>query len=193
MMLGGVAAGVVVGGYSVAMAMAGPTVARRMASLTADRPGSVYYHERGHFFEDAITRTLPQAPFGRGLGHWGMTATYFGGGNDPYATWVEIQWAGWIVDGGAPLMISYLLMLWLALLGAWRVARSRASPGAPDLPFWGAVVLAHGMGAFALTFSFPIFLSQPGMEFWLLNALLLAAARGPRKPRARPGIPVPVA
>ena len=31
--------------------------------------------------------------------------------------------------------------------------------------------------ALALTFSYPIFLSQAGMEFWLLNATLFAAAR----------------
>jgi hypothetical protein len=46
------------------------------------------------------------------------------------------------------------------------------------------VVLAHGVGALALTFSYPIFLSQAGMEFWLLNAALFAAARHARQ-RAR--------
>lgn len=182
-MLGGAAAIVALGGYSVAMAMAGPTVARRMASLTAARPGAVYYNERGRFFSDAFTKTLPEAPLGRGLGHWGMTATYFGGGEDPHATWVEIQWAGWIVDGGAPLVILYCITLVVSLLAVWRVARGRAPPGAPDLPFWGTIVLAHGIGAFALTFSFPLFVSQPGMEFWLLNALLLAAARPAWPPR----------
>ena len=63
---------------------------------------------------------------------------------------------------------------------AWKVARGKKPPGYPELPFWGAVVLAHGMGALALTFSYPIFLSQPGMEFWMLNALLFAAARHAR-------------
>lgn len=184
-MLGAAAAIVAMGGYSVAMAMAGPTVARRMASLTAARPGAVYYNERGRFFSDAFTKTLPEAPLGHGLGHWGMTATYFGGGEDPHATWVEIQWAGWIVDGGAPLVVLYCITLIVSLLAVWRVARGRAPPGAPDLPFWGTIVLAHGIGAFALTFSFPLFVSQPGMEFWLLNALLLAAAR-PAAPRRVP-------
>ncbi|HET7231349.1 MAG TPA: hypothetical protein VFJ16_15175 [Longimicrobium sp.] len=183
-LLGGAAMAVAIGGYAAAMSMAGPAVARRMASLTAQRPGGVYYNERGRFFSDALNKTLPEAPFGRGLGHWGMTATYFGGGNDPHATWVEIQWAGWIVDGGAPLVILYIAALLVSLLAVWKVARGRAPPGAPDLPFWGTVVLAHGIGAFALTFSFPLFVSQPGMEFWLLNALLLAAARPPRAPRA---------
>ncbi len=40
------------------------------------------------------------------------------------------------------------------------------------------------MGATALTFSYPIFLSQSGMEFWLLNATLFAAARHARQQAA---------
>jgi hypothetical protein len=177
--LGAVASLVFVGGYVFAMSLAGPTVARRMASLTVARPGTVYYNERGHFLLDAVTRLLPEAPFGRGLGHWGMMATYFGRG-DPNSVWVEIQWAGWIVDGGAPLALLYSGALLAALWMAWKIASGRTPQSAPDLPFWGAVVLAHGVGALALTFSYPIFLSQPGMEFWLLNACLFAAARHAR-------------
>jgi hypothetical protein len=181
--LAGAFTAIAVAGYTFAMALAGPSVARRVATLTAERPGAVYYHERGHFFLDALTRQLPQAPFGSGLGHWGMMATYFGNGQgDPSkAVWVEIQWAGWIVDGGAPLAILYCAALLVAIWTAWRVARAKPPEGAPDLPFWGAIVLAHGIGAFALTFSYPIFLSQPGMEFWLLNAALFAAARHARR------------
>jgi hypothetical protein len=174
--LGVVATLVFVGGYVAAMSLAGPTVARRMASLTAARPGTVYYNERGHFLADAFTRLLPEAPFGRGLGHWGMMSSYFGRG-DTNSVWVEIQWAGWIVDGGAPLALLYCVTLLASLWMAWKIASARTPSSAPDLPFWGAVVLAHGVGALALTFSYPIFLSQPGMEFWLLNASLFAAAR----------------
>lgn len=176
--LGFVAAAVLVGGYFAAMSLAAPSVARRVASLTAARPGAVYYQERGHFLFDAFTKLLPEAPFGRGLGHWGMMAAYFGSAEEAgRSVWVEIQWAGWIVDGGAPLAIFYCLALAAALWMAWKVASGRAPRSAPELPFWGAVVLAHGIGAFALTFSYPIFLSQPGMEFWLLNATLFAAWR----------------
>jgi hypothetical protein len=182
--LGVAVAVVALGGYAAAMSLAGPAVSRRMATLVRDRPGAVYYNNRGRFFEEALTKTLPAAPLGSGLGHWGMMASYFGGKAAPEnpvledrGVWVEIQWAGWIVDGGAPLMIAYPLALLIALLMAWQIARSRPPPGASDLPFWGAVVLAHGMGALALTFSYPIFLSQTGMEFWLLNAALFGAAR----------------
>jgi hypothetical protein len=175
------------------MSLAGPSVARRMATLTASRPGAVYYNERGHFLFDAFNKLLPEAPFGRGLGHWGMTAAYFGSSEADMAksVWVEIQWAGWIVDGGAPLVVLYCLAIVASLLMAWKVASGRTPAAAPDLPFWGAVVLAHGIGALALTFSYPIFLSQPGMEFWLLNACLFAAARhaqGLERARAERGL-----
>lgn len=175
-MLGAVAGLVFAGGYVAAMSLAGPSVARRMASLTGARPGTVYYNERGHFLSDAFNRLLPEAPFGRGLGHWGMMASYFGR-DDPNPVWVELQWAGWIVDGGAPLALLYCAAILVSLWMAWKIASGREPRAAPDLPFWGAVVLAQGIGAFALTFSYPIFLSQPGMEFWLLNACLFAAAR----------------
>ncbi|HEX8390709.1 MAG TPA: hypothetical protein VF665_00010 [Longimicrobium sp.] len=178
--------GVVVAGYFAAVNMAGAAVAQRMATLVASRPGQVYYDNRGHFLEEAFTKTLPNAPLGEGLGHWGMTATYFGGGGPPTKQiWVEIQWAGWIVDGGAPFLLAYLAALAVALWTAWGIARSRPpSPEASDLPFWGAIVLAYSIGAAALTFSYPIFLSQSGMEFWLLNATLFAAARHARQAAA---------
>jgi hypothetical protein len=181
----------VLAGYFAARDMAGADVSRRMGTLIRNRPGQVYYDNRGRFLEDALFKTLPNAPFGEGLGHWGMTATYFGGGAPTKNVWVEIQWAGWIVDGGAPLLLTYLLALGVTLLAAWRIARARPpSPQAHDLPFWAAIVLAYSVGATALTFSYPIFLSQSGMEFWLLNATLFAAARHARLAAApRPAPP----
>ena len=172
-------------GYVAARSMSGADVAQRMGTLVRDRPTKVYYENRGRFLEDAIFKTLPQAPLGEGLGHWGMTATYFGGDRPGKNVWVEIQWAGWIVDGGAPLLLTYLLALGVTLWAVWGIARARPpSPEAHDLPFWGAIVLAYSVGATALTFSYPIFLSQSGMEFWLLNATLFAAARHARQQAA---------
>lgn len=172
-------------GYVAARSMAGPDVSHRMGTLVRARPSQVYYENRGRFLEDAIFKTLPRAPLGEGLGHWGMTATYFGGSTPGKNVWVEIQWAGWIVDGGAPLLFTYLLALGMTLWAAWRIARARPpSAEAHDLPFWGAIVLAYSVGATALTFSYPIFLSQSGMEFWLLNATLFAAARHARQQAA---------
>lgn len=188
-LVAGVAVMVVVG-YVAARGMAGADVARKMGTLVRQPPSRVYYENRGRFLEDAIFKTLPDAPFGEGLGHWGMTATYFGGGTPGKPVWVEIQWAAWIVDGGAPLLVTYLLALVVALLAAWRTARAPPPTAeAHDLPFWGAIVLAYSIGAAALTFSYPIFISQSGMEFWLLNATLFAAARHARQAAVRPPPP----
>jgi hypothetical protein len=45
----------------------------------------------------------------------------------------------------------------------------------------GAMVFAYDVGALAMTFNYPIFISQSGLEFWILNACLFAAwvGRGP--------------
>jgi hypothetical protein len=172
-------------GFVAARSMAGADVTQRMRTLVHAAPTQVYYDNRGRFLEDALFKTLPRAPLGEGLGHWGMTATYFGGDAPSKNVWVEIMWAGWIVDGGAPLLITYLLTLAVTLWAAWRIARARPpSAEAHDLPFWGAIVLAYSVGATALTFSYPIFISQSGMEFWLLNATLFAAARHARQQAA---------
>lgn len=183
-LVGGTALMIMIG-FVAARSMAGADVSQRMGTLVRARPSQVYYENRGRFLEDAIFKTLPRAPLGEGLGHWGMTATYFGGSTPGKNVWVEIQWAGWIVDGGAPLLVTYLLTLGMALWASWRIARARPpSAEAHDLPFWGAIVLAYSVGATALTFSYPIFLSQSGMEFWLLNATLFAAARHARQSAA---------
>jgi hypothetical protein len=177
-MLGVGVFGMLLLGYAMAVNMAGAAVTNRVASLVQARPTQVYYDNRGRFLEDALTKTLPAAPLGEGLGHWGMTATYFGGSSPGKNIWVEIQWAGWIVDGGAPLLFTYLLAVGVCLLASWRIARAPPpGPEAQDLPFWAAIVMAYSVGALALTFSYPIFVSQSGMEFWLLNATLFAAAR----------------
>jgi hypothetical protein len=175
-------------GFLAARNLAGAEASNRMRTLVRARPSQVYYENRGRFLEDAIFKTLPQAPFGEGLGHWGMTASYFGGGTPTKNVWVEIMWAGWIVDGGAPLVLAYLLALVLTLWATWRIARARPpSAEAHDLPFWAAIVLAYSVGATALTFSYPIFVAQSGMEFWLLNAALFAAARHARRQAAAEG------
>jgi len=38
------------------------------------------------------------------------------------------------------------------------------------------LIFAYDIGAVAITFNYPLFMSQGGMEFWLLNAVLFAAA-----------------
>jgi hypothetical protein len=37
------------------------------------------------------------------------------------------------------------------------------------------MVFAYDVGALAMTFNYPIFISQSGLEFWILNACLFGA------------------
>jgi hypothetical protein len=147
-----------------------------MSTLVQANPDTVYYKNRGVFLQQTVNVLLPQYPLGAGLGRWGMMNYYFGDNTDPErdAIYVEIQWTGWLLDGGVPLILTYLLGLLMAMWVAVKIALNR---GGDDLSIWGAIVLAYGMGALAMTFSYPVFISQAGMEFWLMNALLFGAAR----------------
>jgi hypothetical protein len=170
-----VVVGIVMGSFAWAVAVGGKSVTERLTTLTADRADDVYYRNRGHFLEETVNHWLPLYPFGAGLGRWGMMNQYFGDKNDLYSEplYVEIQWTGWLFDGGVPLVVVYAGALLLACATAWRIARSRL-PG--ELPLTASVVLAYNVGALAMTFNYPLFIGQGGMEFWLLNATLFTAA-----------------
>jgi hypothetical protein len=169
-----VAAGALIigAGFLLAYRLGGDTITSRLATLTEEDPTEVYYKNRGIFLEYTINELVPQIPFGAGIGRWGMINTYFG---DPLdSIYVEIQWTGWLIDGGIPLMIAYSLALLAAVWFAWKTAVAK------DERFWiwGAVMLAYNIAAAAATFNYPFFMSQNGMELWLLNAALFTAARG---------------
>ena len=169
----------VLGGFMWAVSLGGESVTRRLATFVADDPTEVYQSNRGLFLEHTINELLPRYPFGAGLGRWGMMNRYFGENSNPDRAeiWVEIQWTGWLLDGGVPLIVAYVAALLAALWTAWRIAQRRPSSADHSLPFWGALVLAYNVGAVAWTFVYPLFIGQLGMEFWLLNAALFAAAR----------------
>ena len=163
-----------------AISIGGQDVTDRLATLVQDDPRQVYYVNRGHFLEETIAELLPLYPLGAGLGRWGMVNAYLGDDSDPEraAIWVEIQWTGWLVDGGVPLILAYVAALFLALWTAWRIALSRATDHRDNLWLWGALLFAYNVGALAVTFSYPLFIGQGGLEFWLLNAVVFSAARG---------------
>jgi hypothetical protein len=155
----------------------GEMTVNRLLSLIEHDPRVVYYQGRGwalHYTWDAI----PQYPFGAGLGRWGMINHYFGGGGRAGMTpateplWAEIQWTAWLFDGGVPLILTYGLAALVAVWVSWRIAIDRR---AGDVSLWGAVLCASNVAALAVTFNYPVFMSQGGMEFWLLNACLWAA------------------
>jgi len=159
-----------------ASAVGGAGMVKRLETLIEADPGQVYYSNRGVFLEDTFTSFLPENPLGCGLGRWGMTANYFGNANDPTAPgiWVEIQWTAWVADGGLLLLVAYPFAILMAMITVGRIAiRSRE----PWLSGWAILILAYDTAAVALTFNYPLFIGQFGLEFWLLNGAIYAAKR----------------
>jgi hypothetical protein len=160
--------------YAGAVAIGGDAIDRRISTLTDTAPDDAYHNNRQYFLTQTLTKFAPEYPLGAGLGRWGMMNQYFG--DDSEASrgriWVEIQWTGWLLDGGIPLVLAYTATLFCAIWTAWKIAR-RSSEG--TLWIWGAIVLAYDVGALAMTFDYPFFLSQSAMDLWLLNAALFSA------------------
>ena len=169
-----------VASFSWAVAVGGTSTLERISSLFADDASAVYQENRGHFLQDTIEHLLPQYPLGAGLGRWGMINGYFG--DNTYLVsrplWVEIQWTGWLFDGGVPLIIAYVAALFFACLTAWKIATNQKLG---DFSLWGGLIFAYNIGALAVTFNYPLFLSQGGMEFWLLNATLFVAVNNSKE------------
>lgn len=160
-----------------AFTVGGKSMLDRLQTLVKDDPGKVYYKNRGLYLEHTAQEMAPKYYLGAGLGRWGMMNSYFGNTSDDPERgriWVEVQWTGWLLDGGIPLMIGYAAALGVAIWTTFRIARLR---GAGPIWLWGAIVLAYDVGILAMTFGSIPFIGQQGMEFWMLNAALFAAAR----------------
>jgi hypothetical protein len=160
-----------IAGLSTAVALGGPTTLVRIQALVTTDPRTAYQVSRGQYLESAFERALPQYPLGAGLGRWGQVSTYFSDQPDRQM-FVEIQWLGWILDGGLPLLIAYPTAVLIVIWNAARLALRRATH---SLQGWATVIAGYNLGALALTFSYPIFMSSIGIEFWLVNAALIQA------------------
>jgi hypothetical protein len=164
--------------FTVAVSVGGDAVTGRMSSLTDNDAGTVYYAARGRQLEYGITNLLPQYPFGAGLARWGMMYAYFG---DPYNSasrpiWAEIQWNGWILDGGAALALVFACALVVAFVTAFRLAvRIDDTPGR-DVYKWATVMVGYTVGMIALTFNACPFSATMGVDCWVLGAAVFAAA-----------------
>jgi hypothetical protein len=150
-----------------ALTQAGPTVTARLATLTAEPPSEIYYRNRGLFLKDTLFDFLPEHPLGAGLGRWGMMSQYFADEAGAPAIHAEIQWTGWAIDGGVPLVLLCLCLLTAAELALVRQA-ARASGSATVLI---GVLAALGAAVCILTFNAPVMASQLGLEFWMFNGL----------------------
>jgi hypothetical protein len=167
-----------------AVAIAGETVTERLATLVSEDPRDVYYQNRGHFLEYTFVQALPRWPLGAGLGRWGMMNYYFGDPDRPDSSplWAEIMWTSWTYDGGFPLMAAYVAAIGIALWQAFKLGRDRRSG---NVGLWAALVFAFNIGCVAVTFNYPLFMGQSGLDFWVLNAALFAAGQTERQRRQR--------
>lgn len=158
---------VFIAGLMWALREGGASVANRFATLLSARPTDVYQSNRGRFLAATLTNLVPVRPLGAGMGRWGQPNAYFGtnwGPGDPRGPIVvEIQWTGWAVDGGAPLMLGYGAALIVAVVASLRVVFSRDDRELADV---ATIFLAINLQAIALTFSGLPFSSSIGVLFW---------------------------
>ena len=90
------------------------------------------------------------------------------------------------------MMLAYCWATAAAVISAVRLCRR--APASSPMFVWASLVVAYDLGALALTFSYPLFNGEFGLQFWLLNGALFAAcSRELREPRgaAAAGIPWP--
>jgi hypothetical protein len=173
--LTGVMALAAVGGFTWAVGVGGTAITDRINSLTEENPGEVYQKNRGLFLIYTLNEVLPEYPLGAGPGRWGMMSYYFG---DPGNTrnpglWAEIQWTGWLYDGGVALVLAYSLAIALAFRTAYTISLNNRSV---ELATLAALVFAYDVGVLAATFDSCFFIGGGGLDFWMLNAMLFNAA-----------------
>jgi hypothetical protein len=181
MVFAGAAIAIVVGTFSFALALGGESIAERTFTLFAQDPLALYAGSRGGQLSYTFGELLQKYPMGAGLGRWGMIAVYFGNAAKPGVEplWVEIQVAGWAIDGGFALLLLYVGALVVTLVTDSRVARTHPNP---RVRACAAVVLAANLGTAALIFTFTPFVTQIGVQFWFLAGALhgLVGSRAPR-------------
>lgn len=171
MIFAGAAVAIVIATFSFALVLGGESIAERTFTLFAQDPLALYAGSRGGQLSYTFGELLQKYPLGAGLGRWGMIAVYFGNSATPGAEplWVEIQVAGWAIDGGFALLLLYIGALAVTLLTDVRVARMH-----PDarVRACASVVLAANLGTAALIFTFTPFVTQIGLQFWFLAGAL---------------------
>ena len=182
MLFGGVAAAIVVATFSFALMLGGESIAERTFTLLAQDPVALYAGSRGGQLSYTFGEILQKYPMGAGLGRWGMIAVYFGTGAAPGVEplWVEIQVAGWAIDGGLVLLLLSVGALAVTLASEVQLARADRDA---RVRACAAVVLAANLGTAALIFTFTPFVTQIGLQFWFLVGALhgLVAARTPAR------------
>jgi type IV secretory pathway TrbD component len=168
------AIGVLILSFSLALTVGGTSVSERFQSLFADDPLAVYEQARGAQLRYTFAELLYEYPLGAGLGRWGVAAGYFGS-SDPNIPpiWAEIQFTGWMIDGGILMIGLYLGALIATARSQLNLARSAQYP---RLGTCAAVVLAAGLGPAVMIVSFTPFVAQIGIQYWFLAGALHGVA-----------------
>jgi hypothetical protein len=168
------AGGVLVVGFLIALTLGGASIVERFRSLFAGDPLAVYQQARGAQLRFTFAELLYEYPFGAGLGRWGMAAGYFGSSNPNIPPiWAEIQFTGWMVDGGVLMILLYIGALAATARSQFHLARSSQFPRVATC---AAVVLAACLGPTALIISFTPFVAQIGIQYWFLAGALHGVA-----------------
>jgi hypothetical protein len=168
------AGGILFGSLSLAVTLGGTAVSERVSSLFASDPLSIYQGARGSQLTFTFFELLFNYPVGAGLGRWGMVANYFGSTNPNSAPiWAEIQFTGWMIDGGIVMVATYLGALAATTMSQLRVAQATQYP---RVAVCGAVVLAAGLGPAIMILSFTPFVAQIGIQYWFLAGALHGVA-----------------
>lgn len=171
-----VAGVMLVGAFTFAVLLGGTATFERVRTLLAGDPLDLYYQSRGGQLAVAFNESLFMFPFGAGLARWGMAGAYFGAPTlDRPPLWAEIQFAGWILDGGVLLMVLFSTALAVEALTEYRLARR--SPD-PLVAACAAAVFAANLGPIAMCASFTPFVTQIGVQYWFLAGALYGVAQG---------------
>jgi hypothetical protein len=171
----GILAGaIVVGGFVIALALGGEVIRERVMTLLGGDPLAVYQSARGAQLSITFNEMLFDHPLGAGVGRWGMAAAYFGNFTQLVTPlWAEIQFTGWMIDGGVLMIALYCGALIVTGTTQWRVAMMQQYP---RLNTCAAAVLSTNLGIALLIFSFTPFVTQIGLQYWFLAGALHGAA-----------------
>jgi hypothetical protein len=171
----GILAGaIVLGGFAIALSLGGPVIRDRVMTLLGADPIAVYQGARGVQLSITFSEMLFEHPLGAGVGRWGMAAVYFGNFTQlSRPLWAEIQFTGWMIDGGILMIVLYCGALVVTALTQWKVAMLEAYP---RLNTCAAAVLSANLGTAVLIFSFTPFVTQIGIQYWFLAGALHGVA-----------------
>lgn len=176
----------IAGAFIHSASIGGDNITSRFATIIEQNPKDFYMDNRGGQVQAGIVDLLPTYPFGAGLGRYGMMGLYFGNRQNPDSPpiWVEIQIPAWIVDGGIIMLALYGGALFITLKQQVRYTFSDTDGRVRLL---SGIVLAGNAGLLALCFSYAVFLSPVGMQFWFLSGALQGIAR--KLPKKAPSTP----